>query len=94
MRLPSHAAGRLELVVAEAAKLIRYEASQRRWVNTMAAYRPYGRTPWLEVVTAERTWDSYDLQGFLKELSWSNRPRTVMLDNPSFPTSEVIHRAR
>ena len=75
-------------------KLIRYEAPQGRRVNAMAAYRPYGRKPRLEVFTAERTWDSYDLLGFLKALPWSNRPRVVVLDNASFHTSEVIRRAR
>ncbi len=34
----------------------------------MAAYRPYGISPRLEVFTAERTWDSYDLLGFLGAL--------------------------
>lgn len=75
-------------------KFIRYEASQRRRVNAMAAYRPYGRTPRLEVFTAERTWDSYDLLGFLKALPWSSRPRVVVLDNASFHTSAVIRQAR
>ena len=44
-------------------KLVRYEAPQGRRVNALAAYRPYGRSPRLEVFTAERTWDSYDLLG-------------------------------
>ena len=64
-------------------KLIRYEAPQGRRVNAMAAYRPYGRKPRLEVFTAERTWDSYDLLGFLKALPWSNRPRVVVLTMPA-----------
>ena len=75
-------------------KLIRYEAPQGRRVNAMAAYRPYGRKPRLEVFTAERTWDSYDLLGFLKALPWSNRPRVVVLDNASFHTSTVMRQAR
>jgi transposase len=75
-------------------KLVRYEAPQRRRVNAMAAYRPYGRTPRLEVFTAERTWDSYDLLGFLKALPWSSRPRVVVLDNASLHTSAVMRRAR
>jgi putative transposase len=75
-------------------KRVRYEASQRRRVNAMAAYRPYGRTPRLDVFTAERTWDSYDLLGFVKALPWSSRPRVVVLDNASFHTSAVIRRAR
>ncbi|AGA30033.1 hypothetical protein [Singulisphaera acidiphila] len=52
-------------------EFVRYEAPQRRRVNAMAAYRPFGRRPRLEVFTAERTWDSYDLLGFLKALPWS-----------------------
>ena len=44
--------------------------------------------------TAERTWDSYDLLGFLKALPWSNRPRVVVLDNASLHTSAVMRRAR
>lgn len=75
-------------------KLIRYEAPQGRRVNAMAAYRPYGRNPRLEVFTAERTWDSYDLLGFLKALPWSSRPRVVVLDNASFHTSTVMRQAR
>ncbi|SIO58896.1 Transposase [Singulisphaera sp. GP187] len=70
-------------------KFIRYEASQRRRVNAMAAYRPYGRTPRLEVFTAERTWDSYDLLGFLKACKRSRfpggRPRLAL---PSLRASD------
>ena len=40
--------------------------------------------------TAERTWDSYDLLGFLKALPWSKAPRVVVLDNASLHTSKVI----
>ena len=75
-------------------KLIRYEAPQRRRVNAMAAYRPYGRSPRLEVFTAERTWDSYDLLGFLRALPRSNVPRVVVLDNASIHTSQVVRQAR
>jgi transposase len=75
-------------------KLVRYEAPQGRRVNAMAAYRPYGGSPRLEVFTAERTWDAYDLLGFLKALPWSKAPRVVVLDNASIHTSQVIRRAR
>jgi transposase len=75
-------------------KLVRYEAPQGRRVNAMAAYRPYGRSPRLEVFTAERTWDSYDLLGFLKALPGSRAPRVVVLDNASIHTSRVIRQAR
>jgi transposase len=75
-------------------KFIRYEAPQGRRVNALAAYRPYGRSPRLEVFTAERTWDSYDLIGFLKALPPSKLPRVVVLDNASFHTSKVIRGAR
>jgi transposase len=75
-------------------KLVRYEAPQGRRVNALAAYRPFGRPPRLEVFTAERTWDSYDLLGFLKALPWSKVPRVVVLDNASIHTSQVVRRAR
>ena len=75
-------------------KFVRYEAPQGRRVNALAAYRPFGRSPRLEVFTAERTWDSYDLLGFLKALPWSKMPRVVVLDNASIHTSKIIRRAR
>ena len=75
-------------------KLVPYEAPQGRRVNAMAAYRPFGRSPRLEVFTAGRTWDSYDLVGFLGALPWSKVPRVVVLDNASVHTSKVIRRAR
>ena len=75
-------------------KLVRYEAPQGRRVNAMAAYRPYGGSPRLEVFTAERTWDAYDLLGFLKALPWSEAPRVVVLDNASIHTSRVVRQAR
>ena len=75
-------------------KFIRYEAPQGRRVNALAAYRPFGRSPRLDVFTAERTWTSHDLIGFLKALPWSKAPRVVVLDNASFHTSEVIRAAR
>jgi transposase len=75
-------------------KVVRYEAPQGRRVNAMAAYRPFGRSPALELFTAERTWDSYDLLGFLGALPWSKSPRVVVLDNASIHTSRVVQRAR
>jgi putative transposase len=75
-------------------RFVRYEAPQGRRVNALAAYRPYGRSPRLEVFTAERTWDASDLLGFLKALPWSKVPRVVVLDNASIHTSQVIRRAR
>jgi putative transposase len=60
----------------------------------MAALRPYGRSARLEVFTAERTWDSYDLLGFLKALPWSKVPRAVVLDNGSLHVSKLVRRAR
>jgi putative transposase len=70
-----------------------YEAPQGRRVNAMAAYRPYGRAPRLDVSTAERTWRSDDLLGFLGSLPRSSVPRVVVLDNASLHTSRVIRRA-
>jgi transposase len=75
-------------------KLVRYEAPQGRRINALAAYRPYGRSPRLDVFTAERTWNSYDLIGFLKALPWSKVPRVVVLDNAGLHTSRVIRQAR
>jgi putative transposase len=75
-------------------KFIPYEAPQGRRVNALAAYRPFDQSPRLEVFTAERTWDSYDLLAFLKALPWSKAPRVVVLDNASIHTSQVIRRAR
>ncbi len=75
-------------------KFIRYEAPQGRMVNALAAYRPFGRKPRLEVFTAERTWNSHDPIGFFKALPWSKAPRVVVLDNASFQTSKVIRAAR
>jgi putative transposase len=75
-------------------KRVEYEAPQGRRVNALAAYRPYGGPPRLEVFTAERTWDSYDLLGFLKALPWSKVPRVVVLDNASLHTSRVVRLAR
>jgi putative transposase len=75
-------------------KLIRYEAPQGRRVNAMAAYRPYGRRPRLDVITAERTWHSYDLLDFLMTLPAARCPRVVVLDNASLHSSAVIRQAR
>lgn len=44
--------------------------------------------------TAERTWDSHDLLGFLRTLPRSKAPRVVVLDNASIHTSKVIRQAR
>jgi transposase len=71
-----------------------YEAPQGRRVNAMAAYRPYGPSPRLDVFTAERTWDSYDLIGFPRALPPSVVPRVVVLDNASLHTSRIIRAAR
>jgi transposase len=71
-----------------------YEAPQGRRVNAMAAYRPYNGAPRLDVFTAERTWDSYDLLGFLGALPPAGVPRVVVLDNASLHTSRIIRGAR
>jgi transposase len=75
-------------------KRVKHESPQGRRVNAMAAYRPYGGPPRLEVFTAERTWDSYDLLGFLRALPWARVPRVVVLDNASLHTSQVVRGAR
>jgi len=71
-----------------------YEAPQGRRVNAMAAYRPYGPSPRLDVFTAERTWDSYDLIAFLRASPLSAVPRVVVLDDASLHTSRVIRAAK
>jgi putative transposase len=75
-------------------KFVKYESPQGRRVNALAAYRPYGGPPRLEVFTAARTWDSYDLLGFLRALPWAKVPRVVVLDNASLHVSKVVRRAR
>jgi transposase len=75
-------------------KLVEYEAPRGRRVNALAAYRPYDRSPRLDVFTAERTWNSHDLLGFLGALPWSKVPRVVVLDNAGLHTSKVIRAAR
>jgi transposase len=75
-------------------KLIEYEASQGRRVNALAAYRPDGRAPRLDVLTAERTWNSHDVLGFLGALPWSKAPRVVVLDNAGLHTGRVIRAAK
>ncbi len=75
-------------------KRVKSEAPQGRRVNAMAAYRPYGGRPRLDVFTAERTWDSYDFLAFVRSLPWSKVPRVVVLDNASLHTSGVVRRAR
>ena len=75
-------------------KRVEYEAPQGRRVNALAAYRPYDRSPRLDGFTAERTWDSYDLLGFLGALPWARVPRVIVLDNAGLHTSWVIRAAR
>jgi putative transposase len=75
-------------------KLVEYEAPQGRRVNALAAYRPYGPAPRLDVFTAERTWDAYDLLGFLRALPPSKVPRVVVLDNAGLHTGKVVRAAR
>src|SRR5262249_60222117 len=75
-------------------KLVEYEAPQGRRVNALAAYRPYDRSPRLDVFTAERTWDGYDLLGFLGALPSSKVPRVVVLDNAGLHTGKVVGSAR
>ena len=75
-------------------KRVEYESPQGRRVNAMAAYRAYGGPPRLEVFTAERTWDSYDLLAFLGALPWAKVPRVVVLGNASLHISKIIRGAR
>ncbi|MFO0888225.1 MAG: IS630 family transposase [Isosphaeraceae bacterium] len=75
-------------------KLVEYEAPQGRRVNVLAAYRPHGPTPRLDVFTAERTWVGYDFLAFLRSLPWAPVPRVVVLDNGPLHTSHLVREAR
>jgi hypothetical protein len=75
-------------------KHVPYEAPQGRRVNVLAAYRPHGPTPRLDVFTAERTWKAYDLLAFLRSWPWADVPRVVVLDNGSLHTSRIVRAAR
>ena len=75
-------------------KLVRHEAPQGRRVNALAAYRPLGRSPRLQVSLADGTWKAHDLLGFLRGLPWSKVPRVVVLDNAGFHTGKVVRLAR
>jgi hypothetical protein len=73
---------------------VRYEYPQRRRVNVLAAYRPYGPAPWLGAWHFERTLTSADLIGYLKSLPWSKTPRVVVLDNASLHVSAFVKGER
>ena len=75
-------------------KHVPYEAPRGRRVNVLAAYRPHGPTPRLDVFSAERTWKAYDLLAFLRSLPWAEVPRVVVLDNASLHTSRIVRAAR
>jgi len=75
-------------------KHVPYEAPQGRRVNVLAAYRPHGPTPRLDVFTAERTWKAYDLLAFLRSLPWADVPRVVVLDNGPLHTGWIVRAAR
>jgi transposase len=75
-------------------KRVEYEAPQGRRVNVLAAYRPHGPTPRLDVSTAERTWEAYDLPAFLRALPWADVPRVVVLDNGPLHTGRIVREAR
>jgi putative transposase len=94
MRLLADAAEAYSWALPGQRKRVEHESPQGRRVNALAAYRVYGGPPRLEVVAAERTWDSYDLLGFLKALPWAKVPRVVVLDNASLHTSKVVRQAR
>jgi putative transposase len=76
-------------------KRVKYEYPQGRRVNALAAYRPYGPTPWLDARLLERTLTSDDLLAYLKErLPAAAVPRVVVLDNASLHISKVTKAAR
>lgn len=75
-------------------KLVEYEAPRGRRVNALAAYRPHGPSPRLDVFTAERTWEGHDLLAFLRALPWAAVPRVVVLDHGPLHTSGLVRQAR
>lgn len=50
--------------------------------------------PRLEVFTADRTWDSYDLIAFLRALPRTKAPRVAALDDAGFHASKAVRSAR
>jgi transposase len=76
-------------------KRVKYEYPQGRRVNALAAYRPYGPSPWLGAQPFERTLTSADLLAYLRErLPAPGVPRVVVLDNASLHVSKVTKAAR
>ena len=76
-------------------KRVQHEYPQGRRVNAMAAYEPYGPTPWLNAEAFERTLTSDDLIAYLRgRLPASDVPRVVVLDNASLHVSRVAKAAR
>ncbi len=75
-------------------KRVESEAPRGRRVNAMAAYRPYGSPPRLEVFTAGRTGGPYDSPAFVRSLPWSQVPRVVAPGNAGLHASGVVKRAR
>ena len=75
-------------------KRVRYEYPQGRRVNALAAYAPYGPSPWLDARPLERTWTSDDLIAYLQALPAADVPRVVVLDNASLHISKATKAAR
>ena len=76
-------------------KRVKYEYPQGRRVNALAAYRPYGPSPWLDAQPFERTLTSDDLLAYLKgRLPGAAVPRVVVLDNASLHVSKRTKAAR
>jgi transposase len=75
-------------------KRVRYEYPQGRRVNALAAYAPYGPSPWLDARPLERTLTSDDLIAYLQALPAADVPRVVVLDNASLHISKATKAAR
>jgi transposase len=76
-------------------KRVKYEYPQGRRVNVLASYEPYGPAPWLDALPFERTLNSDDLLGYLRQrLPEADVPRVVVLDNASMHTSKAFKARR
>jgi transposase len=72
---------------------VAYEATRRRRVNALVAYRPLGPRPTLRFLVRPRTLTARDVVAFLRRLTASGRPCVVVLDNLGLHTARLVQRA-
>jgi transposase len=75
-------------------KHVPYEYPSGRRVNTLAAYEPWARRPWLGSCALERTLTSADVLTYLRSLPAAAVPRVVVLDNAGIHTSKQVKAER